>query len=85
MIENDITDRILDCCFNVHKNLGPGLFESVYIGNNQDTFCCWAIIPRAGISSNSAFSLAPSYGIGGNSMLVGGKKYHFKSIIFFTS
>ena len=30
MIENDITDRILDCSFNVHKNLGPGLFESVY-------------------------------------------------------
>ena len=30
MIENDITDRILDCCFKVHKNLGPGLFESVY-------------------------------------------------------
>ena len=30
MIENEITDRILDCCFKVHRNLGPGLFESVY-------------------------------------------------------
>ena len=30
MIENEISDRILDCCFKVHKNLGPGLFESVY-------------------------------------------------------
>ena len=30
MIENEITDRILDCCFKVHKTLGPGLFESVY-------------------------------------------------------
>jgi len=30
MIENDISDKILDCCFRVHKNLGPGLFESVY-------------------------------------------------------
>jgi len=30
MIENEISDRILDCCFKVHRNLGPGLFESVY-------------------------------------------------------
>ena len=30
MTENEITDRILDCCFKIHKNLGPGLFESVY-------------------------------------------------------
>lgn len=21
---------VLDCCFNIHRNLGPGLFESVY-------------------------------------------------------
>lgn len=30
MEENNISDRILDCCFTIHKNLGPGLFESVY-------------------------------------------------------
>ena len=30
MTENEIADRILDCCFKIHKNLGPGLFESVY-------------------------------------------------------
>ena len=30
MIENEISARILDCCFKVHRNLGPGLFESVY-------------------------------------------------------
>jgi GxxExxY protein len=30
MIENEISDRVLDCCFKVHKSLGPGLFESVY-------------------------------------------------------
>ena len=30
MKENEISDRILDCCFKIHKNLGPGLFESVY-------------------------------------------------------
>jgi GxxExxY protein len=30
MKENDVSDRVLDCCFKVHKSLGPGLFESVY-------------------------------------------------------
>ena len=30
MNENEISDRILDCSFKVHKNLGPGLFISVY-------------------------------------------------------
>jgi GxxExxY protein len=28
--ENEISKIILDCCFNIHKKLGPGLFESVY-------------------------------------------------------
>lgn len=27
---NDLTYRILGCCINVHKELGPGLLESVY-------------------------------------------------------
>jgi GxxExxY protein len=30
MKENEITQKILDICFNVHTKLGPGLFESVY-------------------------------------------------------
>jgi len=30
MIENELSQVILDCAFNVHKNLGPGLLESVY-------------------------------------------------------
>jgi GxxExxY protein len=30
MQENEISDCILDCCFEIHKKLGPGLFESVY-------------------------------------------------------
>ncbi len=30
MIENEIGTKILDCCFKVHKELGSGLFESVY-------------------------------------------------------
>ncbi len=30
MNENDISSIIVDCCFRIHKTLGPGLFESVY-------------------------------------------------------
>lgn len=30
MTENEIAARILDCAFKVHKELGPGLLESVY-------------------------------------------------------
>jgi GxxExxY protein len=27
---NDVTYKLLGCCINVHKELGPGLLESVY-------------------------------------------------------
>jgi GxxExxY protein len=30
MQENEITGAILDCCIQIHRALGPGLFESVY-------------------------------------------------------
>ena len=30
MHENEITERIIGCAINVHKNLGPGLLESAY-------------------------------------------------------
>ncbi len=30
MKENDIAKKVLDICFEIHKILGPGLFESVY-------------------------------------------------------
>lgn len=30
MTENQIATAILDCAFNIHRKLGPGLFESVY-------------------------------------------------------
>lgn len=30
MIENQITEKILNCAFKVHSNLGPGLLESSY-------------------------------------------------------
>ena len=28
--ENDLASIIVDCCYHIHVNLGPGLFESVY-------------------------------------------------------
>ena len=30
MTENELAKTILDCAFKVHKQLGPGLLESVY-------------------------------------------------------
>jgi len=28
--ENELSKIIVDCCFRIHKKLGPGLLESVY-------------------------------------------------------
>lgn len=30
MVDSDITEKILNCAFRVHTNLGPGLLESSY-------------------------------------------------------
>ncbi|MBZ4188450.1 GxxExxY protein [Niabella sp. 3A5MI-3] len=30
MAENDIATKVLDLCFKIHRQYGPGLFESVY-------------------------------------------------------
>ena len=30
MSENQIATTVLDCAFDIHRSLGPGLFESVY-------------------------------------------------------
>jgi hypothetical protein len=30
MTENDIATLALDICFKIHRQYGPGLFESVY-------------------------------------------------------
>jgi GxxExxY protein len=30
MEENEITEKVIGCAINVHKNLGPGLLESAY-------------------------------------------------------
>src|SRR6476661_6936666 len=31
MVDNEITDHIIGCAIRVHRNLGPGLLESVYV------------------------------------------------------
>ena len=30
MLENEIAKTVVDACFQIHRQLGPGLFESVY-------------------------------------------------------
>jgi GxxExxY protein len=35
MNENDLATRALDICFKLHRQYGPGLFESVY----EEIFC----------------------------------------------
>jgi GxxExxY protein len=30
LYENDLASIIVDCCYHIHVNLGPGLLESVY-------------------------------------------------------
>lgn len=31
MDENQISKNIVDCCYKIHKRIGPGLLESVYL------------------------------------------------------
>jgi GxxExxY protein len=39
MTENDISKLVVDLCFRIHKQYGPGLFESIY----EEIFCYeWA-------------------------------------------
>lgn len=35
MSENEIAKKVVDLCFKIHKQYGPGLFESVY----EEIFC----------------------------------------------
>lgn len=35
MTENEISGLVVDICFQIHKQYGPGLFESVY----EEIFC----------------------------------------------
>lgn len=39
MTENEVSKLVVDLCFKIHKQYGPGLFESVY----EEIFCYeWA-------------------------------------------
>ena len=39
MTENEISKLVVDLCFKIHKQYGPGLFESIY----EEIFCYeWA-------------------------------------------
>jgi GxxExxY protein len=49
MRENEIAKAVLDCCFNIHKTLGPGLFESVY-----EEILCYELV-----QNNLAFQRQP--------------------------
>jgi GxxExxY protein len=31
MTENELSSVIVNCCYQVHKTLGPGLLESIYV------------------------------------------------------
>jgi hypothetical protein len=31
MDENQISKSLVDCCYRIHINIGPGLLESVYL------------------------------------------------------
>ncbi len=44
MTENEISKVIVDLCFKIHKQYGPGLFESVY----EELFCYE--LGRSGVS-----------------------------------
>lgn len=35
MTENEVSKLVVDLCFKIHKQYGPGLFESVY----EEIFC----------------------------------------------
>ncbi len=35
MLENEISKIVVDICFKIHKQYGPGLFEKVY----EELFC----------------------------------------------
>ena len=35
LTENEISQVVVNTCFNIHNSYGPGLFESVY----EEVFC----------------------------------------------
>jgi GxxExxY protein len=51
MTENEIAKLVVDVCFKIHKQYGPGLLESVY----EEIFCYeWK---KTGIAFTRQFSI----------------------------
>ena len=55
MHENDIAKKVLDICFVIHRELGPGLFESVY-----ESILCYEL-RKAGLSFASQVEIPVEY------------------------
>ena len=41
MRENELAKQVLDICFDIHRSLGPGLYESVY-----EEIMCFELLNR---------------------------------------
>jgi GxxExxY protein len=55
MDENEISNKIIGCAIKVHKNLGPGLLESIY----EEALCFE--LERAGLSFNRQLTVPIKY------------------------
>ena len=52
---NQLTSKIIECCIEVHKELGPGLMESVY------EICCVKELRKAGLNVQRQVALPVTY------------------------
>ena len=52
---NQLTSKIIECCIEVHKELDPGLMESVY------EICCVKELMKAGINVQRQVVLPVTY------------------------
>jgi GxxExxY protein len=50
-VYNSLTEQIIKCCIDVHKELGPGLMESVY------EVCLISVLENDGFKVNSQVEL----------------------------
>jgi len=52
---NQLTSKIIECCIEVHKELGPGLMESVY------EICCIKELNKAGLNVQRQVAIPVTY------------------------
>ncbi|MBO9592026.1 MAG: GxxExxY protein [Niabella sp.] len=86
LTENEIATRVLDLCFKVHRQYGPGLFESVY-----EEILCYEL-EKAGIPFKRQIGIPVIHEtvrmeIGFRADLIAGEKvlFELKSIEAFTN